>query len=68
MPDINGLELIRYVRNNASYANTPLFIISTEGREKDVEKGIALGANEYLVKPIDPVRLQELIIKYIGEA
>jgi two-component system, chemotaxis family, chemotaxis protein CheY len=66
MPDINGLELIRYVRNNESYADTPLFIISTEGREKDVEKGLALGANEYLVKPIDPRRLQELIVKYIG--
>lgn len=66
MPDINGLELISYVRKIASYANTPLFIISTEGREKDVEKGLSLGANEYLVKPIDPTRLQELIIKYIG--
>ena len=66
MPDINGLELINYVRKNANYADTPLFIISTEGREKDVEKGLALGANEYLVKPIDPRRLQELIVKYIG--
>lgn len=67
MPDINGLELINYVRKSASYSNTPLFIISTEGREKDVEKGLSLGANEYLVKPIDPVRLQTLIIRYIGE-
>lgn len=66
MPDINGLELISYVRKNSSYIDTPLFIISTEGREKDVEKGLALGANEYLVKPIDPRRLQELIVKYIG--
>jgi two-component system chemotaxis response regulator CheY len=66
MPDINGLELIRYVRNNANYTQTPLFIISTEGREKDVEKGLSLGANEYLVKPIIPQKLQELIAKYIG--
>lgn len=66
MPDINGLELINYVRKNANYSGTPLFIISTEGREKDVEKGLALGANEYLVKPIDPKRLQALIVKYIG--
>lgn len=66
MPDINGLELISYVRKNSSYIDTPLFIISTEGREKDVEKGLSLGANEYLVKPIDPKRLQELIVKYIG--
>lgn len=68
MPDINGLELINYVRKSETYRNTPLFIISTEGREKDVEKGITLGANEYLVKPIDPARLQELIRQYIGTA
>lgn len=67
MPDINGLELISYLRGNESYAKTPLFIVSTEGREKDVEKGLLLGANEYVVKPINPERLQELILKYIGE-
>jgi two-component system chemotaxis response regulator CheY len=68
MPDINGLELINYVRKSDTYRTTPLFIISTEGREKDVEKGLSLGANEYLVKPIDPERLQTLINQYIGTA
>lgn len=64
MPDINGLELISYVRNNPNYQTIPLFIISTEGSEKDMEKGLALGANEYLVKPFNPARLQELIRRY----
>lgn len=66
MPDINGLELISYVRNNPNYASIPLFIISTEGSERDRERGLALGANEYLVKPFDPERLQALIMEYIG--
>ena len=66
MPDINGLELISYVRNNPNYQSIPLFIISTEGSEKDMEKGLALGANEYLVKPFNPMKLQELIRKYFG--
>ncbi len=66
MPDINGLELISYVRNNPHYQHIPLFIISTESSEKDMEKGLALGANEYLVKPFNPVKLQELIRQYIG--
>lgn len=66
MPDINGLELISYVRNNNNYQNIPLFIISTESSEKDMEKGLALGANEYLVKPFNPLKLQELIRRYIG--
>ncbi|ACH37765.1 MULTISPECIES: response regulator [Citrifermentans] len=65
MPDINGLELISYVRNNPNYQLIPLFIVSTESGEKDLEKGLALGANEYIVKPFDPVRLQELVSKYL---
>ena len=64
MPDINGLELVSFVRNNPNYKDIPLFIISTEGSEKDMEKGMSLGANEYLVKPFNPVKLQELIRKY----
>lgn len=66
MPDINGLELISYVRNNPNYRSIPLFIISTESSEKDLERGIALGADEYLVKPFDPERLLSLIRNYLG--
>jgi two-component system, chemotaxis family, chemotaxis protein CheY len=66
MPDINGLELISYVKNNPNYRDIPLFIISTESSEKDREKGLALGADEYLVKPFNPLNLQELIRRYLG--
>ncbi len=65
MPDINGLELISFIRNNPNYKDIPVFIISTEGSRKDIEKGKELGANEYVVKPFDPVRLQELIASYL---
>jgi len=65
MPDINGLELISYVRNNPNYQDVPLIIISTEGSEKDREKGLTLGANEYLVKPFDPQQLMQLVSKYL---
>lgn len=66
MPDINGLELISYVRKNPNYENVPLIIISTEGSEKDREKGLSLGANEYLVKPFDPNQLMQLVSKYLN--
>ena len=66
MPDINGLELISFIRNNENYRGTPLFIISTEGSERDREKGMSLGADAYLVKPFAPEDLQRLILKYLG--
>jgi two-component system chemotaxis response regulator CheY len=65
MPDINGLELVSFIRNNENYRETPLFIISTEGSEKDRERGIALGADAYLVKPFAPEQLQQMVRAYL---
>lgn len=67
MPDINGLEFIHYVRSNPVYKSTPLFIVSTEGAERDRKKGLDLGANEYVVKPFDPDFLLDLVKKYLSQ-
>ncbi len=67
MPDINGLELIRFLKESPQYRDTPLFIISTDGRERDRQKGLQLGANEYLVKPFPPEELVRLCKKYLSE-
>ena len=66
MPDINGLELVSFIRNNENYCETPLVIISTESSDRDREKGLSLGANAYLVKPFAPDQLQSLIREYLG--
>lgn len=65
MPDINGLELINYIRANPLYKTTPVFVVSTEGAERDRRKGLELGANEYVVKPFDPDELLALVKKYL---
>lgn len=65
MPDINGLELISYLRANPNYKDIPIFIISTEGSKQDIEKGKLLGADEYLVKPFSPTTLKQLISRYL---
>jgi two-component system chemotaxis response regulator CheY len=51
MPDINGLELIRYVRESAHHREVPVMIISTQSSERDRARGLALGANTFLAKP-----------------
>jgi two-component system chemotaxis response regulator CheY len=61
MPDINGLELISFVRNNSSYRTIPLVIVSTEGSERDRDKGVGLGADAYLVKPFEPDELRDVV-------
>ena len=59
MPDINGLELVSFVKNNDGYREIPLIIVSTEGSDRDRTKGLALGADAYLVKPFEPEDLRE---------
>jgi len=60
MPDINGLELVSFLKKNDAYARIPLIIVSTEGSVRDREKGLGLGANAYLVKPFQPEDLRGL--------
>ena len=61
MPDINGLELISFVRNNDTYRAIPLVIVSTEGSERDRDKGVGLGADAYLVKPFETDELKDVV-------
>ena len=65
MPDINGLELINFVKKNPHYRETPLFVVTTEGREQDRQRGLQLGANEYVVKPFTPQSIAELVRRYL---
>ena len=58
MPDINGLELLSFVKSNDRYREIPLVVVSTEGSDRDRDKGLGLGADHYLVKPFDPEALR----------
>jgi len=60
MPDINGLELVSFVKSNAKYRSIPLIIVSTEGSERDRDKGLGLGADAYIVKPFEPQTLRDV--------
>ena len=68
MPDINGLELIRFIRDNDRFKLTPLIIVSTESSKRDQERGLALGANSYLVKPFSPDDLRDCVEQYLKNA
>jgi two-component system chemotaxis response regulator CheY len=52
MPMMDGLKLLSIIRKDPQYNNVPVIIVTTEGAEADREKGMKLGANAYLSKPI----------------
>lgn len=66
MPDINGLELINFVKNNPRYNHIPLIIVTTEKSKEDKERGLALGASDYVTKPFKPEELQGAITKVLN--
>ncbi len=57
MPRMDGYELIKKIRKTENYENIPIIIISTEEEAKDKMKGMEAGANLYIVKPANPVKL-----------
>ena len=66
MPDINGLELVSFAKSNNAYRSIPLVIVSTEGAERDRERGLELGADAYLVKPFEPESLREVVVDLLS--
>jgi two-component system chemotaxis response regulator CheY len=68
MPDINGLELVHFVKSSPDYRRIPLIIITTEGSSRDQERGLKLGADAYLVKPFRPEALQETVTRLLPKA
>lgn len=54
---INGFELCRAMKANASYSSIPVVFISGRSAPSDIETGLACGAADYFVKPIDTQRL-----------
>jgi len=66
MGDINGLELIHFIRRSEHHRAVPLVIISTQNTRADVDRGLALGANDYVPKPFSPEQLRETIAKLLA--
>jgi len=57
MPVMDGLKLISLIRAEDALKSMPIVVITTEGADEDRERALALGANEYLTKPIQANRV-----------
>lgn len=65
MPDINGLELVRFMRQHQQHRSTPVLLISTQTSDRDQRRGLAAGANGYLAKPFTPESLREEALRHL---
>lgn len=66
MPRMDGFTFIKTVREQEAYRDMPIVVLSTEGQEQDIKKGINLGANLYMVKPAQPDQMVKNIRMLLG--
>ena len=66
MPRMDGFTFIKNVREQETYRDLPIIVLSTEGQEKDIQQGLNLGANLYMVKPAQPEKLVRNVIMLLG--
>jgi two-component system chemotaxis response regulator CheY len=61
MPEMNGLELAKWLRSNEQFEETPILMITTRGNKDDVIEALKARVNNYIVKPFTPQGLKEKI-------
>lgn len=61
MPDVSGIELTKFVRDNAKYKGIPVIVISTDSAHKDLRRAKEVGASDFLAKPFTAEELLEVI-------
>ncbi len=66
MPLMDGLTLVRSLRQLPAYRSVPILILTTESGVDMKSKGKAAGATGWLVKPFDPQRLIDVVRKVLG--
>jgi two-component system chemotaxis response regulator CheY len=68
MPDINGLELVSFLKNHPIYKSIPIMVISTESTAEDRSRAEALGVEEYLNKPFEAPELVDKLRRLLHVA
>lgn len=65
MPEINGLELVNFIKSDQRLRSIPVIVISTEAAEDDRQRALSLGADDYLPKPFTAPQLRHTINKHL---
>jgi two-component system chemotaxis response regulator CheY len=65
MPDMHGLDVLKFVRGHQEYRDIPIIVLTTKGDEESRGASLAAGASIYMTKPFNPAEVaahaQELL-------
>lgn len=68
MPKISGFDVCERIRANPEYEDIKIIMLTAKGREVEVTKGLALGANEYIIKPFSTKELVQRIEQILADS
>jgi len=68
LPGIDGYEVCEILRLNPKYEDIKIIFLTAKGRELDVAKGLALGADSYIVKPFSNKEVVEKVKALLGNS
>ncbi len=68
LPGSNGFEILENVKKEPEFKDTPVIVLSNLGQKSEIDKGLELGAVDYLVKAhFTPIEVAEKVKKFISE-
>ena len=66
MPLLNGFEVCQKIREKAAWRHIKIVMLTAKGRDTEAAKGLALGADAYITKPLDPAQLVHEVDYLLG--
>jgi DNA-binding response OmpR family regulator len=68
MPDISGLEVLRFIRREPELTSTPVIVVSAKSMPSDIKVGLDAGASLYLTKPVGFLDLKQAVEQVLHKA
>ncbi len=60
LPKVDGLEVLRHLKAHPQFSTIPVVILSSSGEDRDIQTAYHLGANSYIIKPVDFEKFMEV--------
>ena len=67
MPVMGGYEVLRRLKEDENLKSVPVIMLTARAQEKDVVKGIDMGAEDYITKPFHPAELLARVKRILGK-
>ncbi|PNQ72558.1 response regulator [Hanstruepera neustonica] len=66
MPNVDGYQTLKFIKEQASLKNTKVVFLTAKNKASDIEKGLKLGADKYLLKPFSVKKIVSEILELLN--